>query len=113
MINNKLFILLLCFSILKIGLLYNFCALTPVNKAEERKWCGCRNDIPPLGPCVGGECPPGYMCVCDYCCEGCYDDCYDCALYAQYCDNVNYCDLRQKCKSTCNQCKDADYEYPP
>uniref|UniRef100_A0A0N4ZI99 Vacuolar protein sorting-associated protein 18 homolog n=1 Tax=Parastrongyloides trichosuri TaxID=131310 RepID=A0A0N4ZI99_PARTI len=62
--------------------------------------------------CVGGECPAGYMCVCDYCCEGCYDDCYDCALYIQYCDNSNYCDLRQKCKSTCSQCRPADYEYP-
>ncbi|KAF8367145.1 hypothetical protein PRIPAC_84974 [Pristionchus pacificus] len=74
---------------------------------EQATWCGCGYMQQALGPCVGGECPDGYMCICDYCCEGCMDDCYDCALYAQFCNNTNYCDLRQKCKRTCGICMDA------
>ncbi|CAJ0920848.1 unnamed protein product, partial [Mesorhabditis belari] len=77
-----------------------------VTNTQEDIWCGCGYGRSALGPCVGGDCPAGYMCICDYCCEGCLDDCYDCALYQQYCENLNYCDLRQKCKRTCGICQD-------
>ncbi|CAI4225209.1 unnamed protein product [Auanema sp. JU1783] len=81
------------------------CALQPIT---DNSWCGCGYGRRAIGPCVGGDCPDGYTCVCDYCCEGCFDDCYDCALFFQYCDNLNYCELRQKCKRTCGVCQDAD-----